>query len=306
MKCSICNEDAVYDSKYSGTQLCGNHLVESVDRRVRSEIRKQMSLGSGRTRIAVAISGGKDSSVALFTLSKILSERKNTELVAVTVDEGIQGYRNSGLESAAALCSDLGIEHRVLSFAEEYNTTLDSMVEKDPGTIPCSHCGPMRRSVMNKLAGSVDADYLALGINLDDYAQSILMNVVRGDYERMHRMAPHYFEKEGMVRRVLPLIRVPEKEALLYAIITGLPYDSSWCPYFGRAQRNSFREAIEKFEDEFPGSRFAILKFAEKLREDSVTGEDKPVVGTCIVCGKPSSSKVCPVCRKLEALHGKS
>lgn len=299
MKCSICREEAVYDSKYSGTQLCGKHLMESIEKRVRAEIRKQMHLGTGKTRIAVALSGGKDSSVTLFILNRILAERKNTELVAVTVDEGIAGYRNDGIESASELCRTLGIEHHVLSFKEEYSTTLDSIVEKDPETIPCSHCGPMRRTVMNKLALNVKADYIALGMNLDDYSQSILMNVVRGDYDRMLRMAPHEDEKEGLVRRVLPLIRVPEKEVLLYAILAGIRYDSKWCPYFEKAQRNTFRQAVEKFEEEFPGSRFAILRFAEKLRNASDQLMNGESVGKCRICGNPSSSDVCPVCSRL-------
>lgn len=300
MKCNNCSEEAVYDSKYSGTQLCGKHLKESIEKRVRSEIRKQMSLGNEHTKIAVAISGGKDSSVVLYLLNKILKERRNTEIVAVTVDEGIEGYRNNGLESASRLCSNLGIEHRVLSFEQEYSTTLDTIVENDPETIPCSHCGPMRRTVMNKLAEEVNADYLVLGINLDDYTQSVLMNVVRGDYDRMLRMAPHDTEKEGLVRRALPLIRIPEKEVLLYAILSGIEYDSGWCPYFKRAQRNSFREAVEKFEEEFPGSRFAILNFAEKLRAAGVQQEVK--MKKCRICGNPSSSDICPVCRKLSAV----
>lgn len=306
MKCTLCKKEAVYESKYSGSFLCDSHLIESVERRVRSEIRKQTDLNSGKARIAVAISGGKDSSVTLHILHKVLSERRNTELYAVTVDEGISGYRNSGIESASRLCRDLGIEHRMLSFDEIYGTTLDSLVEKDKETIPCSHCGPMRRNVMNKLAESVDADYLALGINLDDYSQSVLMNVVKGDYDRMIRMAPHSEIKSGLIRRILPLIRIPEKEVMLYAILSGIPFDSSWCPYAGRAQRNSFREAVEKFEEEFPGSRFAMLKFAERLRrsEERESERNGAGFGKCRICGNPSSSEVCPVCRRLEEISG--
>ncbi len=301
MKCSLCKREAVYEARYSGSSLCEIHLRESVERRVRSEIRKQAGLGSSRTTIAVAVSGGKDSSVALYLMHKILSKRKNTEIFAVTVDEGINGYRDSGIESARKLCDRLGIEHNVLSFRETFGSTLDEIVEKDQETIPCSHCGPMRRDVMNRLAEEVEADYMALGINLDDYAQSVLMNVVKGDYERLIRMAPHENMREGMVRRILPLIRIPEKEAVLYAILSGIEYDHGWCPYFERAQRNSFRETVEKFEDEYPGSRFAILNFSEKLRKNSSLHSDGEI-GKCTICGRPSSSEMCPVCRRMEKL----
>ncbi len=300
MKCSKCQREAVYESRYSGTFLCKEHFFESVERRVKSEIRKQIHF-QGRTTIAVALSGGKDSSVMLYLLHKILSPRKNTTLIAVTVDEGIDGYREHGLSSGERLCEMLGIERRTISMADTYGVTLDSIVNADRETIPCSYCGPIRRHLLNRIALEVNADYLAVGTNLDDYSQATLMNVVKGDFDRMARMAPHTSERKGLIRRVLPLIKIPEKEVLLYALLARIPYDSSWCPYFRMAQRNTFREIIETLETAFPGSRFAILSFAEKVKalSSAQTKGGNEEIQHCAICGEVSKSDICPSCRKM-------
>ena len=88
-------------------------------------IRGQIDFSKGKVKISVAISGGKDSSVTLFLMHKILSERRNLELTAFTVDEGIEGYRSSGLEKAEKLSKTLGIKHEVISYKENYGYTLD-------------------------------------------------------------------------------------------------------------------------------------------------------------------------------------
>lgn len=303
MKCSMCNKEAIYSARYNHNNYCREHFSEMIERRFKKEIRRQMNLGKRETTVTVALSGGKDSSVTLYLMKKILGNRKNTRIKAVTVDEGIQGYRSSGLESAKKLCNTLGIEHHVISFSDTYNATMDSLVKKNPMKIPCSICGPMRRDAMNEIAGIVDSDYLALGLNLDDYAQTVLMNVARGDLNRMFRMAPHSKHINGLVPRILPLIRIPEKEVLTYAISNGIVFDSSWCPYYSQAQRNLFRDIVMRLENENPGARFAIANFAEDLKNISYPNQETTEIRKCSICEKPSSSEICPVCQNLLELH---
>lgn len=296
MKCSRCNSDAVYEAKYSGEMLCGGHLEESVEKRIRKEIREQVDFGPGNTSIAVAISGGKDSSVTLYALKMLFGERRDVRISAFTIDEGIKGYRDSGLENAEKLCRELGIPHSVLSFRDAFGTTMDEVVGENPQVIPCSRCGPMRRQLMNMESANLEADYVALGINLDDYSQSILMNVARGDVERMARMAPHRDRKNGLTRRILPLRRIPEKEVVLYALLKGIRFDSSWCPYYARAQRNTFRDVLETLEERTPGASFSILKFADGIRPSLESARGNASLNTCRVCGQPTSREVCATC----------
>ncbi|MEM0157009.1 MAG: TIGR00269 family protein [Thermoplasmataceae archaeon] len=295
MKCTICGRDAVYEARYSGELLCAEHFTASVDRRIRREIREQVSFSGHHITISVAVSGGKDSSVTLFALAGIFGGRKNVTLKAFTVDEGIEGYRSSGLEKARRLSELLGVPHSTITFRDHFGTTMDRVVSDNPDAIPCSRCGPMRRQMMNVESLSLDSDYVALGMNLDDYSQSILMNVARGDVDRLARMAPHTNSRDGMVRRILPLRRIPEKEVMLYAILKGIDFDASWCPYYGKAQRNTFREVVDSLEERFPGTRFALLNFLDRIRPSIKFSSDSDI-GKCAVCGQPSSSSICPVC----------
>ncbi len=296
MKCSRCSQNAVYEARYSGEMLCGNHLNESVEKRIKKEIREQVKFLPDGTRIAVAISGGKDSSATLYSLNKILGSRRDVTLSAFTIDEGIAGYRDTGLENARSLCNELGIPHSVISFSDSFGTTMDEVVKQNSQMIPCSRCGPMRRQLMNIQSNKLEADYVALGINLDDYAQSILMNVARGDVDRMARMAPHSKEKEGLVRRILPLRRIPEKEVVLYSILNGIKFDSSWCPYYSKAQRNTFRDIVETLEERTPGASFSILNFLDGIRPSLEQTVSEAILNRCRICGQPTSRDICSTC----------
>lgn len=302
MKCSRCSSEAVYEARYSGEMLCGEHLSQSVERRIRKEIREQVDFSKPVTRIAVATSGGKDSSTTLYALHNLFRDRRDVELAAFTIDEGIKGYRDSGLENAKDLAGNLGIPHSVISFEDAFGTTMDQVVKNNADVIPCARCGPMRRQLMNIQSSSLNADYVALGINLDDYAQSILMNVVRGDANRMARMAPHAVEKDGLVRRILPLRRIPEKEVVLYALLKGIKFDSSWCPYYSKAQRNTFRDIVDKLEERTPGANFAILRFLEEIRPALESSMNHSGMKKCRICGQPTSREVCATCSGLELI----
>ncbi len=303
MICSRCDETAIYSAYYSGENLCRKHLEESIERRVKHEIRSQVSFRKEKTRIAVAFSGGKDSSVMLFLLHKLLGNRRNLELTAVTVDEGISGYRDVEMEGASRLCSELGVNHRILSFSEKYGKTMDEIARLDSGTIPCSHCGPMRRQVLNLLATEVDADYIALGMNLDDYAQSILMNVIKGDVPRMARLAPHDEPGDLLVRRILPLKKIPEKEVMIYALVNGIKTERKWCPYYARAERNEVREIITELEEKHPGTAYSIAKFGDAVKQSLKSKENNAKLARCKICGSPTESDICSVCRNLERVN---
>ena len=78
--------------------------------------------------LAVAVSGGKDSLSILHILAKLKRSRPKTTLTAVTVDEGIKGYRDEALEIADLNCKKLEIPHHIVSFKELYGFTLDEMI----------------------------------------------------------------------------------------------------------------------------------------------------------------------------------
>jgi uncharacterized protein (TIGR00269 family) len=300
--CSACDTPAVIDQPYRGAHVCPRHFAESVEARVRQEFHRQLPRFPGGT-VAVALSGGKDSAVALALSHHYLRRRPTVRLVALSVDEGVAGYRSATLRAARALTERLGVTHRVVRAEEELRTTTDRAAAQLPATIPCSFCGVWRRQLLNRAARDAGADALVLGFNLDDLAQTVLMNLVRGDLERLVRMAPHRVRQEGLVPRIAPLALVPEREVYLYARLHGLPFDHGECPHAARASRNLFREVVWELEEALPGTRQSLLRTHEQLVERWLREEPpgKPV--RCRSCGEPSAGELCRACEYLEVVR---
>ncbi len=299
MRCSRCAAPAVVDQPYRGAHVCADHLAASVEERFRRELRRQLP-GFGRGTIAVALSGGKDSSVALALAHRYLAPRPGVRLVAISVDEGIVGYRGRTLRAAATLAESLGVDHVTVRARTELGTTTDRMARAQPGSPPCSYCGVWRRQLLNRTARAQGAAALILGFNLDDLAQTVLMNLVRGDIDQLGRMAPHRGGRAEFVPRIAPLAQVPEREVFLYALGAGLPFDHAECPHAARALRNRFREIVWELESEQPGTRQALLKARDRILDGSTDSAPVGAPGRCRTCGEPAAG---PTCRSCEFLR---
>ena len=281
--------------------MCQNHFLQFVERRAKRELRSQVDLRGG-DRIAIGMSGGKDSSTTAVLLAKFLGDRRDIELIGITIDEGITSYRPQGIEYARRLCVRLGIEHRVLAYAESVGHSMDEVVTLDPEAIPCSYCGPFRREALNRAAREVEADYVATGLNLDDTAQSILMNIARGDIEKLARMGPHETRQPGLVPRIQPLRIIPEKEVYLYALLRGIEFHNATCPYAERAQRGRFRDIVHRLEEDSPGTRHAILRGYDQMRP-LLQGKYPPAaLNACARCGEPTVNVICKACELRERI----
>jgi uncharacterized protein (TIGR00269 family) len=301
MACDRCTSPAVEWIRYSGEHLCRKHFLEFVERRAKRELRSQVDLQRGE-RIAIGMSGGKDSSTTAVLLADFVSNRRDIELIGITIDEGIASYRPAGIEFAKRLCDRLGIEHRVLAYGETVGHTMDEVVSKDPEAIPCGYCGPFRRQALNRAARDVEADYVATGLNLDDTAQSILMNVARGDVEKLARLGPHESRQPGLVPRIQPLRMIPEKEVYLYAFLRGIEFHDATCPYAERAQRGRFREVLHRLEEESPGTRHAIVRGYDQMRPLLQAAYPPATLRECARCGGPTMSALCKACELRERI----
>jgi uncharacterized protein (TIGR00269 family) len=298
--CSRCDLEAVVDQPYRGVHLCDPHFRESVEERVRREMHRQLPR-FGRGTVAVALSGGKDSGVALSLAHRYFRRRPTVRVVALSIDEGIDGYRSATLAAARSLTESLGVEHRVVSAEEAIGTTTDRTAAILPGTVPCSFCGVWRRQLLNRAARDVGADALVLGFNLDDLSQTVLMNLVRGDLDRLVRMAPHRVRQPGLVPRVAPLALIPEREVFLYARLAHIPFDHGECPHAGRAARNLFREVVWQLEEAQPGTRQSLLRTHERLVTQFLKGDGSLTApDRCRACGEPATTELCRACEYLE------
>lgn len=293
--CSKCKKPAVTFIRYNGTHLCNDHFIEYFERRVKKDIKKQ-GRTEGNSKIAVAVSGGKDSTVALYVIHDIFSKRANIELYGITVDEGIRGYRDESIKFAAKNCKKLGIKHHIISFEDVIGKTMDEIASLKDELGECSYCGVFRRFCLNKKSKELGIDKLVTGHNLDDTAQSILMNFVNGDMQKLARLGPHKKVQPGLVPRVLPLCIIPEKEVALYAIIKNIDFHDAECPYSTRALRGDFRDIIDNLEFKNPGTRHSILNSYDDIKDMLLEKYPPAELNKCLECGEPTAQELCKAC----------
>ncbi|NHJ14248.1 MAG: TIGR00269 family protein [Candidatus Thorarchaeota archaeon] len=304
--CSKCGKPAIYLRRYTAEQLCKSCLVKTTQLRVQKTINKGKMLHE-EDRIAVAISGGKDSAVLLEVLSRIEEEYPKTELVPLTIDEGIKGYRDKALDAARELCSKLGMTLEIRTFKDLFGHSLDWIVEnrKNSSTGACSYCGVLRRQALNTASLEIEADVVVTGHNLDDEAQTILMNIMRGDSRRIART--NRFRSlpiPGLVPRVKPIKELGERDIVAYAHHLDLPYHDITCPYADEAYRNDIRIFLNEMEHRRPGTLLAILRSGDSIAEVYEQMPQAAQIHECASCGMPSSKEICKACSLLAEFGG--
>lgn len=306
MDCDVCKQtDAFYLRRYEGIAFCRQCFKHNFENRVRKTISKHHMFDPD-DHIAVALSGGKDSITLLKVLCKTEKRFPKSRITAVTVDEGIKGYRDEAIDVAEDQCSRLGIDHKVISFKEIYGHTLDDLVSNRKLSFPCSYCGVLRRKAINLIAREVEADKIATGHNMDDEIQTYVLNVFHGDVPRISRSEPSLEDPSGMfLPRVKPLAESPEKEVVLYAHLTGVRFQTIPCPYATTALRNDIRTMLNRLEERHVGTKFTIYRSVERLRDLLRRSESSFTLQRCRSCGEPTPSDICEACRLLQEIDDK-
>jgi len=294
--CTKChNKYSIYYRPYSGERLCSQCFQISLKERVQKTINNYHML-EHKDRIAVGISGGKDSLTLLHLLNQIEDQTHGSEIIAITVDEGIVNYRDEAILIVEKTCKNLDIELVKIKFNDLFNLTIDEFNLKNRTLSICSYCGVLRRRALNEGAKKVSADKLATGHTLDDMAQTALLNLLRGDITKMQSLYPGGIKQKGFVQRIKPICEIPEKETTFYAFIEKFDFQSYQCPYSEEAMRNDTRTWLLEMEEKRPGIMFTCFHTALKLIPNKI---DKNQL-ICDKCGEPSSSKFCRVCQMLD------
>ena len=248
--------------------------------------------------IAVALSGGKDSVLTLHAL-KNYQKFLDFDLIAISVDEGIEGYRSHGIASAVNNAHEMEVELIQKSFFGEENFTLDEVYSDFKSA--CIPCGVFRRNILNKTAYEVGADKIATGHNLDDEIQSFLMSFARGDTVKFSKFGPELDRiHPKLVPRIKPLWNTPEKEVGMWAVLNGIDIHLEECPYSNLSLRAKIKEFLNVSEDNNPGIKEKVMKsFNKILNFDSDISTN---LNECEVCGEPTSSGICKTCELRELI----
>lgn len=302
MKCHFCGNPPY--STIGGNACCKECFVDKIRKRMRKTISKYQMLSRG-DKIVLGLSGGKDSVVLTEMISNI-SEKYNSEVVTVTIDEGIAGYRDTSISFAEKIAKDCNVEHIIVSVKQYYGQDFDDIVKRST-KLPCSLCGPIRRRILNSEARKLNADIILTGHNLDDEAQTIILNWLRGDYKRLSQLTRTPIrEHPAFIKRSRPLCAVQEPEIVLFAHAMNLQYHDVTCPYASTARRNSVREFLSREEEKHSGALNAIVNVHDKLKNDIATRAAGSKISNSIIicdeCNEPAEKSPCRLCRDLAFL----
>jgi uncharacterized protein (TIGR00269 family) len=290
---------------YSGEKLCRKCFLSSVEKRVQKSISKYKLLKRSDS-VGIALSGGKDSITLFHILQKIERNFPEGKLSIIHIDEGISQYSEKNLKVVKENASKFDIPLILSSYKKIYGRTLDEIIkqaekneEKRLGA--CSYCGVLRRKALNKTAHEANIDCIATAHNLDDETQTILLNLLRGDLNRLARNNPTPRKiHPKLVPRIKPLRTIPEKETTLYAFYKNLKHNSKPCPYAPEAYRDDIRVFLNQIERKRPGTKYNILRLYDKVSPQITINNNS--IQECLICGAPSVEEKCKACQLLESL----
>jgi tRNA 2-thiocytidine biosynthesis protein TtcA len=205
-------------------------------------------------RVMVGLSGGKDS----WALIQILDELRRRapirfSLIGVTVDSGYDGYRH---DLIARTCEARGWDYRIVH--TEIGEVMDDLLPSD--ATPCSLCARLRRGVLYRLATEVGATKIALGHHLDDFIETLLLNLFFAG--ALKAMPARLVSDNGAHVVVRPLVGVTEAEARQYAKERQLPIISCCCPACGdlSLQRQRIKRLVAELEVEHPEVKSSMIR----------------------------------------------
>ena len=285
MKCQLCKKNAILKSP----RLCEDHFIEYFERKIGKFIEKYHLKNK---KLLIAISGGKDSVVVGYVLSK-LQEKYNLSLEYFFIRLGIPFFTEKSEEIVKKVTQEIGYPLTIYDLKEEEGFVIPDIKYK-----PCSYCGMTRRYILNKYAYENKFDYVVMGHNLDDEVFFAFNNLFGKNISQIQRTGPlteTNFEKK-LVGRVKPLYYLTEEEILLYAKLKNLPYIGCACPNSVESTQKKFKTKTEFTRDQKLNFIYSILEIKKFLPEETVE------IKFCEKCGFPTTSNICKFCRTKEKI----
>lgn len=188
-------------------------------------------------KIAVGVSGGKDSLVllkGLFMLKRFIGI--DYEVTAITLDPRFGGT-DGDYSSVEKMCAEMGIEFKLI------RTDIGEIVfNVRKETNPCSLCARMRRGALHDAAKELGCNKIALGHNYDDAVETFVMNLFNEG--RLGCFAPKSYLSRKDITMIRPLVFAPEKEVRNAAKRSGLEVVKSKCPADGHTSREETKRFL--------------------------------------------------------------
>ena len=213
-------------------------------------------------KIAVGVSGGKDSLALLYALAKLRDfYPKPFSLVAITLDYQFNGVAED-YTAIEALCKELQVEY-IVRRTNLWEVIFETRKEKNP----CSLCAKMRRGLLHDTAVANGCNKVALGHHLDDAAETFLMNLLNGG--KIGCFSPVSYLSNKKLYLIRPLIFAYEKDVAAAARRANLPVVKSRCPMDKESNRQNMKELLKSLEKDYPAVRKKIVCALERSHIDN-------------------------------------
>ncbi len=247
-----------------------------------------------KEKILVALSGGKDSAVTAYLLHKF-----GFNIEGVHLDLGMGKYSEKCLEKVKQLCGNLKIKLQIYDITKEMGSSmcyLRSAIQENnkKGQIKnCAICGVIKKWILNRYARELKGSIIATGHNLDDEAQTYLLNVLKGNPILSLTTGPitKNIKDKKFIPRIKPLFYVAENDVRSYSKKMKLPVNYEKCPCAIDSYRIQVREFLNTLstkekENIIKNSQEILKNFKKKIKK----------IQYCEICKEPSRNKICKKC----------
>jgi len=271
-----------------------------IENEVKETIRNHNLIKEG-DKVVVALSGGKDSTSILYILKKI-----GYNVEGLMIDLYLGEWSKIHNEKMTKFCEENNIPLTIVDLKKELGQGIcfiKAVLKEQKNLTGCTVCGIIKRWILNKWAKKIGADKLVTGHNLDDEAQNVLMNFLKGNILLGVNSSPATggSEVEGFVQRIKPLFFVPESEIMKYAKEKKFDILYDKCPCAFGTYRVETREWLEGVSN---NEKMKIVKNFQKL-VSRLKGENVTEIRLCRECGEPSRGEICNACKIFGCLNSK-
>ncbi len=215
-------------------------------------------------KIAIGVSGGKDSLTLLYALSGLRRfYPKKYEIEAITVN---MGFKELDFSAVASLCKELDINYTVVE-----SEIAEIIFEHRKESNPCSLCAKMRKGAFNSKARELGCNKEAYAHHYDDVIETVMMSLI---YEgRFHCFSPVTYLDRSDITLIRPLIYVDEADIKGFRNAYSLPVVKNPCPVDGYTKREYIKQLIKSLGSESPGLRERLF---HAIQSSNVSGWKKP------------------------------
>lgn len=277
-------------------------ITSIFEKKVKKTIRDN-KLFTKKDLILVACSGGKDSTAALYIINKL-----GYKTEAIMIDLKMGEWSDNNVKNLKQFCKEHKIKLNIIDINQEFDGGILHIYSKIKDKIKisnCTICGVIRRWLLNKKARELDATKLVTGHNIDDEAENILMNLLKGNPALLINLGPKtgIIEDNKFVQRVKPLYFCTNDDVKKYAdsMDWNLIYEP--CPYSTGVFRREIRNRITELEKKYPDIRQNLVdKLLEILPTIQTEYTSSTNINYCEVCGEPSRGNICKRCKLLKIM----